>query len=123
MHARGSCQAGGAAPGARRLALWLALLALAYLLGAIPTGALVGRAYGVDLRARGSQRTGATNALRLLGRRAGALVLAGDALKGLVAVALARRLGGGPWLPPLAALAAVVGHVYSVFLGGGGGRG
>ncbi len=95
----------------------------AYLLGSVPTGALVGRAHGVDLTRVGSQRTGATNALRLLGKRAATLVLLGDVAKGLIVVLLARRLGGRGLMPPLAALAAMVGHTHSIFLGGRGGRG
>jgi glycerol-3-phosphate acyltransferase PlsY len=102
---------------------WLALAAVAYLLGAFPTGALVARAYGVDLTRRGSRRTGATNALRVLGRRAAVGILLGDALKGAAAVGLARRCLHSDWAPPVAALLAMVGHTYSVFLGGKGGRG
>jgi glycerol-3-phosphate acyltransferase PlsY len=102
---------------------WIGLLGLAYLLGAIPTGALVARAYGVDLTQYGSRRTGATNALRVLGKKAGALVLVGDALKGVLAVGVARWCEASAWAPPLAALAAMLGHTYSVFLGGRGGRG
>src|SRR5713226_2548650 len=75
----------------------IGLLLLAYLLGAFPTGALVARAYGLDLTQYGSRRTGATNALRVLGKRAGALVLLGDALKGALAVALALRVGDRAW--------------------------
>ena len=101
----------------------LVLVLVAYFLGAFPTGALVARAHGVDLTQYGSRRTGATNALRVLGRRAGVMVLGGDALKGLLGVALARRYGGTAWLPPLAALVAMAGHTYSIFLGGKGGRG
>jgi glycerol-3-phosphate acyltransferase PlsY len=102
---------------------WVWLVPLAYSLGAIPTGALVARAHGVDLTQHGSRRTGATNALRLLGKRAAIGILLGDALKGAVAVLLARRLGGSDWAPPAAALLAIIGHTYSVFLGGKGGRG
>ena len=99
------------------------ILLLAYLIGAVPTGALVARAHGADLTQHGSRRTGATNALRVLGKRAAVLVLVGDALKGVVAVQLARRCGGSSSAPPLAALAAMGGHTYSIFLGGRGGRG
>ena len=72
----------------------IGLLALAYLLGAVPTGALVARAYGVDLTQYGSRRTGATNALRVLGKKAGVVVLVGDALKGLLAKKPAVALSG-----------------------------
>ncbi len=102
---------------------WLALAAMAYLLGAFPSGALVARAYGVDLTRRGSQRTGATNALRVLGKRAAIGILVADALKGLLATRLARACVGSDWAPPVAALLAMTGHTYSVFLGGKGGRG
>src|SRR5687768_6840559 len=99
------------------------ILLVAYLVGAIPIGAMVARAHGVDLTQHGSRRTGATNALRVLGKRAAVLVLVGDALKGVAAVQLAQRCGGSSWAPPLAALAAMGGHTYSIFLGGRGGRG
>ena len=102
---------------------WIWLLPLAYLLGAVPTGALVARLYGVDLTQYGSRRTGATNALRVLGKGPGAVVLVGDALKGALAVAIARQCGGTAWAPPLAGLCAILGHTYSMFLGGKGGRG
>jgi acyl phosphate:glycerol-3-phosphate acyltransferase len=102
---------------------WLGLGAAAYLFGAFPTGALVARAYGVDLTQRGSRRTGATNALRVLGKPAAVGILVVDALKGVLAVRLARRYGQSDWAPPAAALLAMGGHTYSVFLGGKGGRG
>ncbi|MBX5491104.1 MAG: glycerol-3-phosphate acyltransferase [Chloroflexi bacterium] len=100
----------------------VACVALGYLLGAFPTGALVGRLRGVDLRQRGSGSTGATNAVRVLGPGAGAVVLAGDAFKGWLAATAGRHWGGVRWAP-LAALAALVGHNYSLFLGGRGGKG
>src|SRR5919199_1671530 len=81
---------------------WLALAVVAYLLGAFPTGVLVARARGVDLTQHGSRRTGATNALRVLGKRAAIAILLGDALKGLLAVRLADRYGGRPRGPPAA---------------------
>ena len=97
---------------------------LGYLLGAIPTGTIVGRSRGVDLTAVGSRRTGATNALRTLGPAAAVLVLLGDFAKGAAAVLVARWLGdGGAWPQVVAASAAVVGHGYSPFIGWRGGRG
>src|SRR6476646_8460686 len=102
---------------------WAALLLLAYLIGAVPTGALVARVHGVDLTQHGSRRTGATNALRVLGKPAAALVLGGDVLKGVLAVWVAGRLGRHDAGGAVAALVAVIGHTYSVFLGGRGGRG
>jgi acyl phosphate:glycerol-3-phosphate acyltransferase len=102
---------------------WLVLLLGAYLIGAIPTGALVARVHGVDLTQHGSRRTGATNALRVLGKPAAALVLGGDVLKGVLAVWLGGRVAQHDAGRAVAALVAVVGHTYSVFLGGRGGRG
>jgi glycerol-3-phosphate acyltransferase PlsY len=102
---------------------WAHAQGLAYIQGAIPTRPLVARLYGVDLTQYGSRRTGATNALRVLGKPAGALVLVGDALKGMLAVRLAGQLAGTESACPAAALTAIVGHTYSVFLGGRGGRG
>ena len=107
-----------------------ALLVLAYLIGALPFGLLVGRfAGGVDLREHGSGRTGATNALRTLGLPAAVLVFALDIGKGAAEVLLARWLyqagpaGSPDWVAAGAGLAAVIGHVRSVFIGFTGGRG
>jgi acyl phosphate:glycerol-3-phosphate acyltransferase len=97
-----------------------------YLLGAIPTGMIVARVYrNVDLTATGSGRTGATNVLRTLGSGAAAVAFAGDFLKGLLAVLVVRFAFGdsSPWLELIAAVMAVVGHSYSVFIGFKGGRG
>jgi glycerol-3-phosphate acyltransferase PlsY len=97
----------------------------AYLGGSIPTGLLVARARGVDLRGVGSGNIGATNVARALGRGFAIAVLLGDALKGFVPVFVGRRLL--PPLPPaavaLAGLAAIVGHMFTVFLRGRGGKG
>jgi glycerol-3-phosphate acyltransferase PlsY len=93
-----------------------------FAVGSIPTGVIVARARGVDLRKVGSGNIGATNVGRALGKRWAIFVLVFDALKGYVPAALAPR-----WLPPLAvagvALAAVLGHMFSVFLKGRGGKG
>jgi glycerol-3-phosphate acyltransferase PlsY len=99
---------------------------IGYLFGAIPTGAIVARVHGnVDLRTSGSGRTGATNVLRTMGKGAAAVVFAGDFLKGMLAVLVVRwTVGDGSLWPELiAAIAAVVGHSYSVFIGFKGGRG
>ncbi len=103
-------------------ATWLVVL-LAYLLGAVPAGAWVARYYGVDIQKVGSGNTGATNILRTLGTGPAMLVALFDVFKGGVAVLLARLLGiEGPWLGGVA-LAAVLGHNYSVFLRFTGGKG
>ena len=69
--------------------LYLASSVLGYLLGSFPTGYLVGRAYGIDIREHGSKNIGATNVVRVLGKKPGYLVFVCDALKGLLAVMIA----------------------------------
>ncbi len=99
-------------------------IVVGYLLGTVPTGMVVGKARGVDLTAVGSKRTGATNVLRALGPRWAALVAIGDVLKGSLAVLAAGALtGGNPWGQVFGAMAAVLGHTYSPFIGFRGGRG
>jgi glycerol-3-phosphate acyltransferase PlsY len=93
------------------------VLLLAYLFGSIPFGfLLVKLKSGSDIRAVGSGGTGATNVSRKAGKAAGILTLALDALKGFVAVWLARWLGGGEWIIAGAAVLAVVGHCFPVWL-------
>jgi acyl phosphate:glycerol-3-phosphate acyltransferase len=98
---------------------------MGYLLGAIPTGLIVGRVYkNVDITRVGSQRTGATNVLRTLGPGAAAVVFLCDGLKGVLAVLISNVLTNGDALAAsIAAIAAIVGHSYSVFIGFRGGRG
>jgi glycerol-3-phosphate acyltransferase PlsY len=104
---------------------YLAAILIAYLLGAIPTGLLVGKVVkGVDLREFGSGKTGATNALRTLGKLPAALVLLGDLAKGIAAVLVAHFLTGGSLAAEcLAGLAAAIGHNWPVYAGFRGGRG
>ena len=99
------------------------LLAGAYLLGSIPTGLLLAKAAGVDIRATGSGNIGATNVYRTLGRSVGIATLVGDCLKGLLPVLVAKYLGMPDLWVALAGLAAFLGHVYTVFLGFKGGKG
>jgi glycerol-3-phosphate acyltransferase PlsY len=97
-----------------------------YLLGSIPTGMIVARVYGnVDLTAHGSGRTGATNVLRTIGKRAAAIAFLGDFVKGFVAVLLVRYViaPDNAWAELIAAIAAVLGHSYSIFIRFKGGRG
>lgn len=101
----------------------ISLLAGAYLLGSIPTGLLLGKAYGIDVRKEGSGNIGATNLYRTVGRKVGLLTLFGDCLKGLLPV-LAVKYSSLPleyaaWV----GLAAFCGHVFSVFLRFRGGKG
>lgn len=104
-----------------------AILAIgaAYLIGAVPIGYLVGRAFGVaDIRRHGSGNIGATNVLRTAGRVPGVVTLLGDVAKGWIAVAVAGRIGGdAPSVLAAGAVAAVVGNCWSIFLGFRGGKG
>ena len=93
-----------------------------YLLGAVPVGFLVGRAFGVDVREVGSGNIGTANVLRAAGKWAAVLTLLGDMLKGLVPVVLATVLVESEWLHAAVALAAVVGHCWPVFLRFKGGK-
>lgn len=107
---------------------WLFVALGAYLVGSFPSGFVIGRARGVDLRREGSGNIGATNALRVLGRKWGYLCFALDIGKGVLAVALARvaaaRLGIDPTHAAiLAAVAVLIGHTFPVWLGFKGGKG
>lgn len=102
--------------------LWLAATAAAYLLGSIPFGLLLTRAAGLgDIRQVGSGNIGATNVLRAGGKGLAAATLLLDGAKGALAVWLARQIG--PDAAALAAVAAVIGHNYPVWLGFKGGKG
>lgn len=107
---------------------------IGFALGSIPSGLLVGRARGVDLRTAGSKNIGATNAFRVLGPRWGGLVFLLDTLKGYLATLVpglaASHLGwaAGASLDPkvlalAAGVAAILGHVFTPWLGFKGGRG
>jgi glycerol-3-phosphate acyltransferase PlsY len=106
------------------------LITMAYLLGAIPFGLLIGRAHGVDVRTQGSRNIGATNVGRVVGRKWGYLCLALDILKGLAPTLCASLLLPGSHgdldrqgLLLLVAVAAVLGHVFPLYLGFRGGKG
>ena len=99
------------------------LVLLGYVLGSIPTGLMVGRAFGVDVRKVGSGNIGMANVLRAAGKWAAALTMLGDMLKGLIPVIVARNVTDNPWVLATVALAAVVGHCWPVFLRFKGGKG
>ncbi len=104
--------------------IYVLVVALAYLLGAIPWGYLVVRwSKGVDVREYGSGKTGGTNVLRTAGLKAMLLVAVLDIGKGLVAVLAARYLTGAPAAEAAAACGLIVGHNWPVFLGFRGGSG
>ena len=102
----------------------IALVIGSFLLGAIPWGYLAGKAAaGIDLRAVGSGGTGATNVLRTLGPRLSALVFGLDFAKGAIPVLAAKWVGFAPQWIAAVAVAAVVGHCWSPFIGFKGGKG
>lgn len=106
------------------MALTIVTILCAYLLGSIPTGLLLGKAFGgVDIRTTGSGNIGATNVYRTLGRKVGIMTLVGDCLKGLIPVLVAKKLGFPDAWVAAVGLAAFLGHVYPVFLGFKGGKG
>lgn len=104
------------------LALWLLA---AYFLGAIPTSYLVARWFGgIDLREHGSKNLGATNLYRTMGWRYAVPTGLFDLAKGAIpVVAFAPRAGSQAWIPIALGVAAVVGHVFSLFLRFRGGKG
>jgi glycerol-3-phosphate acyltransferase PlsY len=99
------------------------LFVAAYLFGSIPIGVLVGRAFGFDPREVGSGNIGMTNVTRAGGKRAGAITFAGDLLKGLIPVLVARMAGFAPAAIAVVGLGAFIGAICSVFLRFEGGKG
>ena len=102
--------------------LAILLLLGGYILGSVPTGFLVGRAWGVDVRRTGSGNIGMANVLRSVGKWPAVITMAGDMLKGFVPVFLARFLTENEWVIAAVALAALMGHCWPVFLGFKGGK-
>ena len=102
--------------------LGVLLVLCGYLLGSVPTGLLVGRAFGVDVLKEGSGNIGMANVLRSAGKWPAALTMVGDMLKGFVPVVLARALTDNGWVIAAVALAAIIGACWSVFLGFKGGK-
>ncbi|HMM97150.1 glycerol-3-phosphate acyltransferase [Phycicoccus sp.] len=100
----------------------LVVAVVAFLVGAVNPATLVARALGVDLRGAGSGNPGATNAGRVLGRKWGVLVLVLDVAKAYLPTLLA-LWRFGLWAALVAGLAVVLGHVFSPFLRGHGGKG
>ncbi|BCS55140.1 glycerol-3-phosphate 1-O-acyltransferase PlsY [Geobacter sp. SVR] len=98
-------------------------IAASYMLGSIPTGLLLGKLYGIDVRKEGSGNIGATNLYRTVGRKVGVMTLIGDCLKGLIPVLAARQFGLSAEQVAWVGLAAFCGHVFSVFLRFKGGKG
>ena len=96
---------------------------LGYLTGSLPFAYLLARRAGVDVRRAGSGNVGAANVLRTTGTWRGVAAMGLDVAKGAAAVEIARRTAGAPLVVALAGAAAVVGHVYPVWLRFHGGKG
>jgi glycerol-3-phosphate acyltransferase PlsY len=101
-----------------------------YLVGSVPTGYLMGKSRGLDIRQQGSGNIGATNVWRVMGRNWGLCAFACDFLKGFLFLYLVRKWSfpeGGDWLVALllviCGLAAIIGHNYTPWLGFKGGKG
>lgn len=102
---------------------WL-LVPIAYLVGSVSSAIIVCRLMGLpDPREQGSGNPGATNVMRIGGKKAAAITLAGDALKGLLPVLLAKLLGVESLVLAMVVFAAFLGHLYPIFFGFKGGKG
>jgi glycerol-3-phosphate acyltransferase PlsY len=109
----------------------IGILIIAYLIGSVPTSVWIGKSvFGVDLRERGSKNAGATNAMRIFGWKAGLTVLLVDVLKGWLAVNLIHltnfyipETGDYIEFQLLLGIAAILGHVFPIYVGFRGGKG
>jgi glycerol-3-phosphate acyltransferase PlsY len=96
----------------------------AYLLGSVSSAIIVCRLMGLpDPRTQGSNNPGATNVLRIGGKKAAAITLIGDSLKGVIPMLVAHLLDSTPTILALTGLAAFLGHLYPIFFGFKGGKG
>lgn len=103
---------------------FLFLVIMGYLMGSVSSAILVCRTFALpDPREEGSKNPGATNVLRIAGKKYAALVMIGDVLKGTIPVLIAKALEAEPVTVAFTALAAVVGHMYPVFFEFKGGKG
>lgn len=103
---------------------YLSLLAAGYLLGSIPLGLILSRTrLGIDIRQTGSGNIGATNVLRVLGKKAALITLVGDVLKGALPALVGRSLNFTDPALALLALCPIIGHIFPIFAGFRGGKG
>ena len=108
--------------------IWLLIAIVSYLIGSIPSGYFVARSQGVDIRQHGSRNIGATNVLRVMGKKWGYLVFFCDTFKGFLAVKFGLLLAAHSLVSPvlggvIAAIACILGHNYTIWLGFKGGKG
>ncbi len=99
------------------------LIILAYILGSVPSGYVLGKLAGIDVRNAGSGNIGAANVARAVGKRQGALTLVADIAKGFLPVLMAIQLELEPLAIAFTAVAAFLGHLYPLFLNFQGGKG
>jgi acyl phosphate:glycerol-3-phosphate acyltransferase len=108
--------------------IWIAVIILCYLIGSFPSGYLVGMSQGIDIRQHGSGNIGATNVLRVMGKKWGYLVFLCDSLKGFLAVKAGVWLGASAagditLAGVVAGICCIIGHNYTVWLHFKGGKG
>lgn len=104
--------------------LKIGVFVLAYLMGSIPTAYWYAKYFhGIDIREHGSGNVGATNSLRVIGKKAGIIVLIFDLLKGLSPVLLSRYLGFSEEETFLVGITSILGHIWSIFANFKGGKG
>ena len=104
--------------------LWfIGLIIASFLIGSIPTGLLIAKTKGIDLRKVGSGNIGATNVLRAVGKKEALLTLIGDISKGAVPVAIGKFFGLGIFDAGILGISAILGHNFSLFLKFKGGKG
>ena len=102
--------------------MWLVILA--YLLGSIPGGYVIGKLMrGIDVRSYGSKNAGATNVLRTLGKKEAIITLIFDGLKGYIIITLAQAFNIQDWLTIVSGIAVIAGHNWPIFFKFRGGRG
>lgn len=104
------------------LSLIIVMILIAYLIGCISPSIMLAKARGIDIKKEGSGNAGTTNALRVMGKKAGVITLVVDILKGLIAVVLGYVIAGGD-VSMYCAVAVFCGHVWPVFYKFKGGKG
>lgn len=101
----------------------LLLAVAAFFIGSVPTGVLISRSRGIDLKQKGSGNIGATNVLRTAGKGPAVITLLGDVLKGAAAMLLARHFGAGVMFEGVIGISSILGHNFSIFMKFKGGKG
>ncbi len=103
--------------------MMIAWIIISFLIGSIPTGLLIAKSKGIDLRKTGSGNIGATNVMRAIGKEAALLTLLGDIGKGIIPIIIVRLVSPGFLYEAAAGFSAIMGHNFSIFLKFKGGKG